>query len=98
MYLSTSKYSVTITPRVQIETGVWSSGADRVLSASCSDVQAFLTCARDEMVLPAAPSEVVFCLAALSVFYRVEDPIHWMFWSDEKKYQTAEVVDRIART
>lgn len=94
---TTSKYSYTISLRVERETGVWSNGTDTILSASCSDVQAFLTSARHEMALPPAPSEVVFSLAALSVFYSVEDPVHWMFWSDDKKSSTAEVVNRIAR-
>jgi hypothetical protein len=69
-----------------------------VLSAACPDVQTFLTSAREEMNLPIAPSEIVFALAALEVFYRVDDPVHWMFWNEKRKDETAEVVNRISRT
>lgn len=94
---SPSKYSSAVTLRTQIRPGVWSDGNDRVLSAACPTVQAFLACARHDMNLPVAPSELVFALAALEVFYSIDDPVHWMFWSDEKKNQTAEVVSRISR-
>lgn len=69
-----------------------------MLSAACPDVQAFLACAREEMNLPVASSERVFALAALDVFYRIDDPVHWMFWSERRKDETAEVVNRISRT
>jgi hypothetical protein len=93
-----SKYSNVVPRRTQIAPGVWSDGRNLVLSAACPDVQAFLTCAREEMNLPVAPSERVFALAALEVFYRTDDPVHWMFWSERSKDETAEVVNRISRT
>lgn len=95
--LSPSKYSNLVPRRIQITPGVWSDGCNLVLSAACPDVQAFLTCARGEMNLPIAPSEAVFALAALEVFYRTDDPVHWMFWSERRKDETAEVVNRISR-
>ena len=93
-----SKYSNLLPRRTQIEPGVWSDGSDRVLSAACPSVQAFLNCARRTMSLPPAPSESVFALAALDVFYHIDDPAHWIFWNNEKKLYTAEVVSRISRT
>lgn len=94
--LHVSKY-LNIVPRcTQIAPGVWSDGCNQVLSAACPDVQAFLACAREEMNLPVASSERVFALAALDVFYRIDDPVHWMFWSERRKDETAEVVNRIS--
>jgi len=95
---SVSRYSNIVPRRTQIRLGVWSDGCNQVISAACPDVQAFLTCAREDMTLPVAPSERVFALAALEVFYRVDDPVHWMFWNEKKKDETAEVVNRISRT
>jgi hypothetical protein len=92
------KYSNVVPRRTQIAPGVWSDGRNLVLSAACPDVQAFLTCAREELNLPVAPSERVFALAALEVFYRTDDPVHWMFWSERRKDETAEIVNRISRT
>lgn len=93
---SQSKYANLLPRRTQIEPGVWSDGRDRVLSATCPSVQAFLNSARASMRLPPASSDSVFALAALDVFYRVDDPAHWLFWNDERKYQTAEIVSRIS--
>jgi len=93
-----SKYSNLLPQRTQIEPGVWSDGSDRVLSAACPSVQAFLNSARRTMSLPPTPSESVFALAALDVFYLIDDPVHWIFWNNEKKHRTAEVVSRISRT
>lgn len=77
---------------------MWSDGRNKVLSAACPDVQAFLSSAREEMSLPVALSEAVYALAALDVFYKIDDPVHWMFWSERRKDETAEVVNRISRT
>ncbi|KAG6819872.1 hypothetical protein H0H93_007806 [Arthromyces matolae] len=89
------KYSIPV--RREIERGVWSDGTDRVFSATYPAVQDFLTIARKTLQLPVPPSEIVFAIAALEVFYAWNDPVHWMFWSDEKKHATAAVVNRIAR-
>lgn len=82
----------------EIEAGVWSDGTERVLSAGYPAVQEFLATARRTLRLPLPPSEAVFVIAALEVFYAWNDPVHWMFWSDEKKNSTAAVVNRIVRT
>ncbi|KNZ72861.1 hypothetical protein J132_01853 [Termitomyces sp. J132] len=89
-----NKYSIPIWR--EIELGVWSDGTDRALSAAYPAVQDFLATARKTLSLPLPPSEVVFVIAALEVFYAWNDPVHWMFWSDEKKNTTAAVVNRIA--
>ncbi|KAG6842163.1 hypothetical protein C0991_001656 [Blastosporella zonata] len=91
-----NKYSITF--RREVEPGVWSDGTDRVLSAAYPAVQDFLATARRTLSLPLPPSELVFVIAALEVFYCWNDPVHWMFWSDEKKVATAAIVNRIART
>ncbi|KAG6845911.1 hypothetical protein H0H87_000717 [Tephrocybe sp. NHM501043] len=90
----TTKYSIPL--RREIEPGVWSDGTDRVLSAAYPAVQDLLATARRTLCLPLPPSELVFVLAALEVFYHWNDPVHWLFWSDEKKAATAAVVNRIA--
>lgn len=82
---------------VQISPGIWSDGKREVMSASHPDVKAFIAEARKTLKLPVPPSEVVFVLSALDVFYKPGDPVHWLFWSDDKKYVTAEVVTRISR-
>lgn len=97
-YLASTCYPTTVPQWVQIEPGVWSDGSASVLSATYPQVKGFLTRAREEMKLPPSPSEVIFVLAALEVFYRPGDPVHWMFWGDQHKNQTAEVVTRISRT
>jgi hypothetical protein len=93
---SRTTYSIHVPQRRQIERGIWSDGRDIVLSSQCPDVQRYLAQARDTLHLPPAPSEEVFVLAALEVFYAPTNPVHWMFWSDEKKGETAEIVTRIA--
>ncbi|KAG6813560.1 hypothetical protein H0H92_009952 [Tricholoma furcatifolium] len=93
-HLYTSKYE--IPTRREIEPGVWSDGKDLVFSAAHPAVQEFLASARRTLSLPVPPSELIFALAALEVFYSWRDPVHWMFWSDEKKAATAAVVNRIA--
>lgn len=91
-------YSSFLPKRKQIEPGVWSDGSNRILSAACPTVQNFLKSVRRNMCLPPAPSEAVFALAALDVFYQIDDPAHWIFWNDERKHQTAAAVSRISRT
>ncbi|KAF8070567.1 hypothetical protein FPV67DRAFT_1028145 [Lyophyllum atratum] len=93
---TTSEYSTPVPVWEEIDPGVWFNGTDRVLSSAYPAVQDFLAVARQLMSLPVPPSELIFVIAALDVFYNKNDPVHWMFWSDEKKYQTATVVNRIA--
>lgn len=95
-YLASTKYPTSVPRRTQISPGVWSDGNDRVFSAAYPPVQLFLARARSALKQPVAPSEIIFTLAALEVFYKPGDSAHWLFWSDEKKNQTAEVVTRIA--
>ena len=96
-YLSSTKYPTSVPARTQISPGVWSDGKDRVFSSAYPAVQQLLKEARATLKQPVAPNEIVFSLAALDVFYKPNDAAHWIFWSDEKKHQTAEVVTRIAR-
>ncbi|PFH50899.1 hypothetical protein AMATHDRAFT_47511 [Amanita thiersii Skay4041] len=95
-YFAPTRYSTQVPLMVQISPGVWSDGKHTVLSANHPDVKGFLTAARNTLKLPIPPSEAVFVLAALEVFYKPGDPVHWLFWSDEKKHITAEVVSRIS--
>ena len=96
-YIAPTQYSTQIPLMVQISPGIWSDGNRKVMSANHPDVKAFIADARRNLKLPVPPSEIVFVLAALEVFYKPGDPIHWLFWSDDKKYVTAEVVTRISR-
>ncbi|KAF8893988.1 hypothetical protein BD779DRAFT_1504637 [Infundibulicybe gibba] len=89
-------YPTSLPRRVEIQRGVWFDGTDTVLSATFPDVEDFLANARNALSLPTASSEIIFTLAALEVFYNPGDPAHWLFWSDEKKYETAKMVTRIA--
>ncbi|KAG5648547.1 hypothetical protein DXG03_003158 [Asterophora parasitica] len=91
-----SKYSTTLPVWNQIEAGVFSDGTNRVLSAAYPPVQHFLRTARATLALPASPSDLIFTIAALEVFYSRHDPVHWMFWSDDKKIHTANIVNRVA--
>ena len=95
--LLSTKYPTALPRRTQIQLGVWWDGCDTVFSSDWPDVQNFLRRARKQMSLPLPLSETVFALAALEVFYDIEDPVHWMFWSDGRKERTAEVVNRISR-
>ncbi|KAF8345948.1 hypothetical protein F5887DRAFT_1074020 [Amanita rubescens] len=95
-YIAPTQYSTQIPLMVQISPGVWSDGRRKVMSANHPDVRAFIAEARRSLKLPLPPSEVVFVLAALEVFYKPGDPVHWLFWSDHKKCITAEVVTRIS--
>jgi hypothetical protein len=93
---SRTSYPTHVPQWSQIEMGIWSDGTAIVLSSRCLDVQHYLAQARYALQLPPAPSEEVFVLAALEVFYAPTNPVHWMFWSDERKSETAEVVTRVA--
>ncbi|KXN85321.1 hypothetical protein AN958_11421 [Leucoagaricus sp. SymC.cos] len=95
-YLASTKYPTSVPDRTQISPGVWSDGNDRVFSSAYPAVQDMLKEARATLKQPVTSNEVIFTLAALEVFYKPGDPAHWIFWSDEKKHQTAEVVTRIA--
>lgn len=95
-YLASTNYPTSVPTRIQISPGVWSDGKDRVFSSTYPPVQHVLHEARATLKQPTSSNEVVFALAALDVFYKPADPAHWVFWSDEKKQQTAEVVSRIA--
>ncbi|KAF9451988.1 hypothetical protein P691DRAFT_806098 [Macrolepiota fuliginosa MF-IS2] len=95
-YLASTQYPTSVPSRMQMSPGVWSDGNDRVFSSAYPAVQQILQEARTTLKQPIAPNEIVFTLAALEVFYKPGDPAHWIFWSDEKKHQTAEVVTRIA--
>lgn len=96
-YLSSTQYPTSVPARTQISPGVWSDGKDRVFSSAYPAVQQLLKEARATLKQPVASNEIVFTLAALDVFYKPNDAAHWIFWSDEKKHQTAQVVTRIAR-
>lgn len=95
-YLSSTKYPTSVPARTQISPGVWSDGKDQVFSSAYPAVQRMLKEARATLKQPVTSNEIVFALAALDVFYKPNDPAHWIFWSDEKKHQTAEVVTRVA--
>ncbi|KAF8637951.1 hypothetical protein AX16_010584 [Volvariella volvacea WC 439] len=95
-YRISTRYSTRVPDKIEVQPGVWSDGHHSVLAANHPDVESFLAQARSSLSLPHAPSEVVFTLAALDVFYNPGDPAHWLFWSDERKVQTAEVVTRIS--
>ncbi|TFK26475.1 hypothetical protein FA15DRAFT_654311 [Coprinopsis marcescibilis] len=82
--------------RFQVSPGVWTDGESQVYSSDLPEVQDLLSVARKTLVLPAASSDLVFTLAALEVFYKPGDPAHWLFWSDEKKNETADVVTQIS--
>jgi hypothetical protein len=96
-YLASTTYPTSVPRRTQISPGVWSDGKDTVLSGAYPPVQRLLERARSTLTLDEVENEVIFTLAALEVFYNPGDPAHWIFWSDEKKHQTADVVTRIAR-
>ena len=96
-YIAPTRYSTQVPLRVEISPGILSDGTHQVMSAGHPDVKAFIAEARRTLKLPLPPSEVVFVLAALEVFYKPGDPVHWLFWSDDKKCITAEVVTRISR-
>lgn len=95
-YHAPTYYSTQAPVMVQVSPGIWFDGNRHVMSASHPDVKAFVAEARRTLKLPLPPSEVVFVLAALEVFYNPGDPVHWLFWSDEKKHVTADVVTRIS--
>lgn len=76
--------------------GVLTDGKRTVYSSALPEVQRVLQVARQTLAPPSLSSEVIFTLAALSVFYHPSDPAHWTFWSDDKKNHTADVVNRIA--
>ena len=96
-YFAPTQYSTQVPLMVEISPGLLSDGKLHVLSASHPDVKAFIAEARRTLKLPLPPSEAIFVLAALEVFYKPGDPVHWLFWSDDKKNITAEVVTRISR-
>lgn len=96
-YLASTNYPTSVPTRTQTSPGVWSDGKDRVFSSAYPAVQLLLQEARATLKQPTSPNDIIFSLAALDVFYKPADPAHWIFWSDEKKLQTAEVVSRIAR-
>jgi len=91
-----SSYSSAVPVLKQLSPGVWTDGKDTLLSAALPEVQELLAAARSRLSLPKASSELIFTLAALEVFYKPADPAHWLFWSDDKKSTTADVVTRIA--
>ncbi|TFK44829.1 hypothetical protein BDQ12DRAFT_673648 [Crucibulum laeve] len=95
-YALTTSYSTSVPRRYQTSPGVWSDGTSTVLSAVLPQVQALLKEGRSSLQLPPVSSDVIFTLAALEVFYKPSDPAHWLFWSDEKKNQTATRVNRIS--
>jgi hypothetical protein len=76
--------------------GVLTDGKRTVYSSALPEVQRVLQVARQTLAPPSLSSEVIFTLAALSVFYHPTDPAHWTFWSDDKKNHTADIVNRIA--
>ncbi|KAH6913993.1 hypothetical protein BKA70DRAFT_1095219 [Coprinopsis sp. MPI-PUGE-AT-0042] len=76
--------------------GVLTDGKRTVYSTALPEVQRVLQVARQTLAPPSLSSEVIFTLAALSVFYHPSDPAHWTFWSDDKKNHTADIVNRIA--
>lgn len=89
-------FSTAVPQRVQVSPGLWFDGQRTVLCAALPEVQRVLATARNTLKLSPTSSDVVFALAALHVFYSPGDPAHWLFWSDEQKNKTAEVVTRIS--
>ncbi|RXW21646.1 hypothetical protein EST38_g4211 [Candolleomyces aberdarensis] len=82
--------------RSQLSPGVWTDGGRKIYSSALPEVQQLLETARSTLTLPDISSDLIFTLAALDVFYKPGDPVHWLFWSDEKKESTANVVTRIS--
>ena len=94
---ATTSYSTTLPTRTQISPGIFTDGRNLVFSSAHPEVQGLLAAARSTLTLPKPSSEVIFALSALEVFYKPADPVHWLFWSDDKKFATADVVTRISR-
>lgn len=94
---ATTSYSTALPIRTQISPGVFCEGTHLLFSAAHPQVQNLLKTARSTLALPSSPSDVIFTLAALEVFYKPADPAHWLFWSDDRKSATADVVTRISR-
>ncbi|KAF5317046.1 hypothetical protein D9611_003943 [Ephemerocybe angulata] len=90
-----TRYPTFIPPRKQLSPGVYNDGKNTTYSSALPEVQRFLATARSTLTLPTVSSDLILTLAALEVFYKPADPVHWLFWSDEKKNVTADVVTRI---
>lgn len=91
-----SSYSTQLPRRWQVSPGVWTDGQSTLYSPALPEVQKLLADARESLTIPEPSSDLILTLAALEVFYRPSDPAHWMFWSDDKKSYTADVVTKIA--
>ncbi|KAL0956465.1 hypothetical protein HGRIS_002611 [Hohenbuehelia grisea] len=96
LYFTQTPYP-TQPPRLrEIHKGVCHYGQHVVYTPDHPRVQAIIKEANATWCLPQNVPEHFMALAALQVFYFPNSPVHWLFWSDERKKDTARLVNGIA--
>ncbi|KAI3618720.1 hypothetical protein WG66_016524 [Moniliophthora roreri] len=81
--------------RTHISKGVYQEGNHIILTPQHPAVSECLAYCRKTWTFPPAIPETILVLCALEVFFHPTDPVHWLFWSNEKKGASVELVNRI---
>ncbi|THV02381.1 hypothetical protein K435DRAFT_351967 [Dendrothele bispora CBS 962.96] len=85
-----------IAERRQVAPGVVKAGKYLLLTADHPQVGHCLDYVRHNWHLPTDTPESILALAALEVFQHPTHPAHWVFWCNERKSETAKLVEKHA--
>ncbi|KAG7098698.1 hypothetical protein E1B28_000611 [Marasmius oreades] len=81
--------------RIHISKGVVQEGNHIILTHQHPAISQCLAHIRKTLTLPSCTPETVLALCSIEVFLHPSDPAHWLFWSNERKANTVEVLNRI---
>ncbi|KAF9263283.1 hypothetical protein L218DRAFT_927753 [Marasmius fiardii PR-910] len=84
--------------RATVSKGIVQEGNRTIITHEHPAVTHCLAHIRKTLTLPPCTPETILALCSIEVFLRPSDPAHWLFWSDERKVDTVEVVNRICDT
>lgn len=85
-------YSTHVPRLHHVAPGVLSDGS---LTINYPAVRRFLESAETDSCVEPPSSPPLFALAALAVFYHPKKPVHWLFWSKDKREKTAAIVHKV---
>ncbi|KAF5370634.1 hypothetical protein D9758_001964 [Tetrapyrgos nigripes] len=85
-----------IAQRQRIGPGLVKAGKHLLFTADHPQVKTVLAYVRHHWHLPSDTPESILALAALEVFQHPTHPAHWVFWCNERKTETAKLVERHA--
>ena len=89
---ASTNYCTDVPRSSTVAPGVLSDGS---LTIAHPEIRHFMTSAQSNPRTPPPTSPTMYALAALAVFYHPKRSAHWIFWSKERRGDTANIVQKV---